>query len=153
MRVPCGSRPRLKSYAGSLDKCRIRRLKKRVNAYRAGEPVRRSFAGRLGACSFDFHFVTSFLVSLGAVCLRLAHPNAPRNRPRFLIGYRMACQLKGQLDLSMMVTLMPDHVLKQEDWMVVMKVHGTAFFHSALHRVTYRFRAVLQKLRHSMGIV
>src|ERR1041385_5457159 len=40
MRMPGGPRPRFKSYAGDLNKCRIGRLKQRVNAYSAVEPVR-----------------------------------------------------------------------------------------------------------------
>src|SRR5438046_9653858 len=31
------------SDAGALNNCRIRRLEKRIDAYRAGEPLRRSF--------------------------------------------------------------------------------------------------------------
>ena len=60
MRVPCRPRSRLEGYAGALNKRRIGRLKKRIDSHRAGEPVCRSFAGRLRACSFDFHFVISF---------------------------------------------------------------------------------------------
>src|ERR1051326_7642781 len=55
MRVPGGPRSRFKSYAGALNKCRIRRLKKRVDAYCAGEPVRWSLAGSLRAGPLDFH--------------------------------------------------------------------------------------------------
>jgi hypothetical protein len=38
-----------------LDKCRIGRLKQRIDPHRAGEPLCWSFAGRLRAYSLDFH--------------------------------------------------------------------------------------------------
>jgi len=49
----------------------------------------------------------------------LAHPDAPRDRPRFLIGHWAARHLEGQLHLTVMVTLVPEHVLEQEDRVVV----------------------------------
>jgi hypothetical protein len=61
MRVPGRPRAGFKGYVGTLDKCRVRRLKQRINPHRAGEPVFRAFAGWLRACSFDFHFVESSL--------------------------------------------------------------------------------------------
>jgi hypothetical protein len=42
----------------------------------------------------------------------LAHPDAPRDWSGFLVADWMPCQLECQLDLTMMVTLVPDHVLE-----------------------------------------
>ena len=39
MRVPCSARARLEGDAGALHKCRIRRLKQRIDSYRASEPL------------------------------------------------------------------------------------------------------------------
>src|SRR6267143_894659 len=55
MRVPCSPRARLEGYAGALNTCRIGCLKKRVDSYRATEPIRRPLGGRLRANSFDLH--------------------------------------------------------------------------------------------------
>jgi hypothetical protein len=55
MCVPCRPRARLEYYAGALNKCRIRCLKKRIDPYSASEPVGGSFSGRLSANSLDFH--------------------------------------------------------------------------------------------------
>jgi hypothetical protein len=38
MRMPCSPRARLEGYAGTLDKCRIAYLKKRIDPYGASEP-------------------------------------------------------------------------------------------------------------------
>src|SRR5258706_14058598 len=58
--VPCRPGARLESDAGALNKRRVGRLKKRIDTYRAGEPLGRSLRGRLGANSLDVHFLNSF---------------------------------------------------------------------------------------------
>ena len=60
MRVPCGPRPRLERNAGALDQRWLRRLKKRIDSYRASEPLRRSLGRRLRTNSSDFHSFVSF---------------------------------------------------------------------------------------------
>ena len=65
MRMPCGPRARFEGYAGTLYKCRIGCLKKRINPYRAGEPLCRSLDGSLRANSLDFHFLNPFSCNLG----------------------------------------------------------------------------------------
>ncbi len=37
--VPCRSRAWFEGYAGTLNECRVRRLKERVNSYGASEPL------------------------------------------------------------------------------------------------------------------
>src|SRR5437660_11318476 len=88
----------------------------------------------------------------GAARSLLAHPDTPRNSASFLIRQRTARRLKGQLDLAVMVALVPDHVLKQEDRVVVMDLHVLASFHPALDRVADRLGAVVQHLREAIGI-
>ena len=39
MRMPCRPRARLEGYAGALNECRIGRLKKWIDPYRASEPL------------------------------------------------------------------------------------------------------------------
>jgi hypothetical protein len=41
----------------------------------------------------------------------LVHPHIPRNRTNFLIIKRQTRHLEGQLDLAVVVALVPDHVL------------------------------------------
>src|SRR5882762_8748530 len=77
----------------------------------------------------------------------LRHPDVPRDRPGFLIGHWTARHLEGQLHLTVMVALVPEHVLEQEDRMVVVKVHLTACLHPAPYRVPHRLGAVVQHLR------
>ena len=55
--------------------------------------------------------------------LVLAHPDVPGDRPGLLVGDWTARQLEGQFDLTVMVALVPDHVLEQKDRVVVVKVH------------------------------
>src|SRR5437899_806989 len=77
---------------------------------------------------------------------RLAHPDAPRDRSGFLIGDGAARQFERQLHLTVVVALVPEHVLEQEDRVVVVKVHAPARQHPALHRVPNRPGALVQHL-------
>jgi hypothetical protein len=65
------------------------------------------------------------VMSLPAHFLR--NPDAPGDRPGFLIGHWAARHLEVQLHLTLMVALMPEHVLEQEDRVVVVKVHPCPF--------------------------
>src|SRR5580692_1593956 len=76
----------------------------------------------------------------------LPHPYVPRDRPGFLIRDWTVRHLEGQLDLTVMVALVPDHVLEQEDRVVVVKVHVPACLHPALHGVPHCFGAVVEHL-------
>ncbi len=108
----------------------------------------------------DFRFgeiVTSLLdlkldSSTEPVRSLLSHPDSPRDRPDFLIGYWAARQLEGQLDLTVMVALVPEHVLEQEDRVVVVKIHVPACFHSALYRGSHRLGAFVQHLFDSLRV-
>src|SRR3979411_2626333 len=77
----------------------------------------------------------------------LPHPYVPRDRPGFLIGDWTARHLEGHLDLTVMVAFVPEHVLEQEDRVVVVKVHVPACLHPALYRVPHRLGAVVQHQR------
>src|SRR5271165_3310428 len=76
----------------------------------------------------------------------LAHPDSPRDRPGFLIAQWAAHQLERQLDLTVVVALVPDHV-EQEDRMVIMKIHLPARLHAALDCISDGLGAVVQHLR------
>src|ERR1700681_3462505 len=65
-------------------------------------------------------------------CSLLAHPDPPRDRPSLLIADWPPCQLEGQLNLAVMVALVPEHVLQQQDRVVIVKVHVPACLHPAL---------------------
>ena len=58
MSVSCCSCAWLECYAGGLDKSRIRRLKQRIDAHIASEPLGGAYCGGLRAHSFDFHVCT-----------------------------------------------------------------------------------------------
>src|ERR1051326_2739079 len=51
-----------------------------------------------------------------------------------------------------MIAFMPDHVLQQKDWMVVMNVHVATGFQSALHRIPHSLGALVEKLCHAERI-
>src|SRR6266446_4966859 len=55
MLVPRGARTRLERDARTGGACWSVCLKQRINTHRAGEPIARTFGGRLCANSFDFH--------------------------------------------------------------------------------------------------
>src|SRR5579859_4030861 len=77
----------------------------------------------------------------------LVHPDAPGDPPGFLIAQRAARQLEGQLDLTVMVCFVPEHMLEQGDGVVVMKVHPPTCVHSTLYGVPHRLGAIVQPLR------
>src|SRR5271157_260915 len=117
----------------------------------AGPPWRRivvSSGHHFGNTSFAVIAARSFRWASS----RLVHPHAPRDRSCFLIGYREARQLEGQLDLTMMVALVPDHVLQQQDRVVIVKVHLPACLHPALHCVSDHLGAVVQHLRDAVRV-
>jgi hypothetical protein len=47
----------------------------------------------------------------------------------------------------MMVALVPDHVLEQQDGVIVVKIHVPACLNPALYRVPHRFGAVGEDVR------
>src|SRR3954468_640831 len=64
MSVPGGARAGFECDMGTAYAGRVRRLKERIDADRSGEPLRRSFAGRLRATSLDLHNSTPWLCGL-----------------------------------------------------------------------------------------
>jgi hypothetical protein len=54
---------------------------------------------------------------------RLAHPDIPGHLADLLVVERVAGELQGQLDLAVVVALVPHHVLQQQDRVVVVQVH------------------------------
>jgi hypothetical protein len=55
MGMPGRARSRLKGDAGTLHQRWFGSLKERINPHRAGEPIRRTFDGRVRANSGDLH--------------------------------------------------------------------------------------------------
>src|SRR3989442_1314877 len=82
----------------------------------------------------------------------LTHPDAPCERPGFFIGDWTAHQLEGQLYLTMMVALVPEHVLEQEDRVVVVKGHVPARLRPALYSVSHRRGAFAEHLRDAIRV-
>src|SRR2546423_8613828 len=76
----------------------------------------------------------------------LAHPDAPRDRPSFIVVHWMGDRLEGQLHLTMMVALVPDHVLEQQDRVVVVKVHIPACLYTAFYCIPHCLGTVGQHL-------
>src|SRR2546428_11036328 len=64
----------------------------------------------------------------------------------------MARHLEGQLHLTVMVALVPEHVLEQEDRVVVVKVHVPACLHPAPYRVPHHLGAFVQHLRDAIRV-
>jgi hypothetical protein len=60
MGMPCSPRAGFEGDAGTLNKRRIGRLEERIDSDCASEPIRWSVCRRLGASSFDTHFLKSF---------------------------------------------------------------------------------------------
>src|SRR5439155_27058960 len=84
VRVPGGPGTGLERDTGARHACRIGGLEQRVNAHRAGEPLGGSFAGGLGATSFDVHLA----------CLHLFF-QANRNTYTLRVGYACVCTKIG----------------------------------------------------------
>src|SRR5205085_10103086 len=82
----------------------------------------------------------------------LAHPNAPRDWSGHVIGHPTAGSLERQLHLTVMVALVPKHVLEEEDRVVVVQVHVPACLYSALHRVPHGLGAVVEDLRNAVRV-
>lgn len=57
MRMPRSTRSRLERDAGAGNRCRIGRLKERVNPNRAGKPLCRTFARGLRTDAFNLHIL------------------------------------------------------------------------------------------------
>ena len=66
---------------------------------------------------------------------------------------RAAHRFERELDLTVMVAFVPDHVLEHEDRMVVVPVHVAARLQSALDRIPHRQRAVVQHRRDSITVM
>src|SRR5215472_8063830 len=77
---------------------------------------------------------------------RLVHPEVPGDGPGLLIAQWVAGELEGELDLTVMVALMPDHVLEHKDRVVVVKVHVQACLQPAFYGVAHRMCAAVQHL-------
>jgi hypothetical protein len=66
---------------------------------------------------------------------------------------RTASQVEGQFDLTVVVALMPKHVLEKEDRVVVMKVRVPARLHPALYRIPHHLGALVQHLRDAARVM
>ncbi len=72
------------------------------------------------------------------------HPDAPRDSSRFVVAYGTVRQFEGELDLAVMVAFVPNHVLQQEDRMIVVKVHAAPPLDPALYGIPYHLGALIQ---------
>jgi hypothetical protein len=69
-----------------------------------------------------------------------------------LIGDWAPRQLECQLYLAVVISFVPDHVLEQENRVVVMKVHLAACLHPALDRLSHRPCAEVQHFGNAITI-
>ena len=82
----------------------------------------------------------------------LAPPDVPRERPGLVVADRMARQLECQLDLAVMVALVPQHELEHQDRVVVVEVHVPTCQHPPPHRIPHRQGTVGQHLRDAIAV-
>jgi len=94
----------------------------------------------------------SRMTAIGHAHSSLAHPYPPGERPGIRIGDRATRSLEGELDLSVVVAFVPEHVLEEEHRVVVVKFHGPGLFRPALHRIAHGAGAVDQHLRETVGV-
>ena len=86
----------------------------------------------------EIAFCADWLISgIIPVVLESYASSPPRNWPGGIIRQRATGQLKGQLDLTVMVTLVPEHVLKQEGRVIVVNLHVRACLYRALDRLPH----------------
>src|ERR1700758_3737659 len=82
----------------------------------------------------------------------LVDPEVPCDRADLLVFEGQAGDLERQLDLAVMVALVPDHVLHEEQWMIVVHLHGLAGAETVLHRVTHGARALIEPGCDAFGV-
>ena len=101
----------------------------------------------------EIAFCADWLISgIIPVVLESYASSPPRNWPGGIIRQRATGQLKGQLDLTVMVTLVPEHVLKQEDRVIVVNLHVRACLYRALDRLPHYPGAIVQHLCNAIGV-
>ena len=82
----------------------------------------------------------------------LLHPDIPRERSGLLVGHGVAGQLQDELDLTVVVTLVPEHVLKKEYRVVIVECHLLARLHPVHDHVTHSRGALIQQLRKPIAV-
>ena len=80
------------------------------------------------------------------------HPDAPGDGSGLVIYERAARQLEGQLNLAMMVSLVPKHVLQKENGMVVVNLHGSFCSERVFYHLSHGGPTVVQHLLNAAGI-
>ena len=83
----------------------------------------------------------------------LVEPDMPGDGAGDRVVYEAACKFESELDLAVMVAFVPDEVLEEEDWVVIVNVHGAARFEFALCGVADDFAAVVQHLRDAIRVM
>src|SRR5947208_10847421 len=84
--------------------------------------------------------------------LSLFHPHTPGTRPCDPIADWKSRQLQCQLDLSLVVPLVPDHVLYEQNRVIVMQIRAGACLDLALDSFPYRCCALVQHRCHPVAI-
>ena len=80
------------------------------------------------------------------------HPDIPGERTGLVIGQRMTRELERQLDLTVMIALVPEHVLKQKDGVVVVNIHGAMGLDFSTYGFPHCVGAVVEQLCETGGI-
>src|SRR5688572_1305580 len=81
--------------------------------------------GEYASVSGRRYFVCAFC-GPGDRLFRFLHPHVPRQRPDGFVIEGAARDLQRQLDLPLVVALVPDQMLEHEDWVVVVPIHRSA---------------------------
>src|SRR5262249_48052511 len=81
------------------------------------------------------------------------HPNTPGDRSGDFVRDGPAGGLEGQFDLTVVIALVPDHVLEEQDGMVVVTLHLSARFPFAANDIANRLCALIQYLSNAVAVV
>jgi hypothetical protein len=84
--------------------------------------------------------------------LTLDHPDVPSDGASVVIGERVASELESELDLAVMITLVPDHVLQEENGVVVVDFHVLPGEDFPLNCVANGLSTAIQHLRDAAAI-
>src|SRR5579859_3026482 len=84
--------------------------------------------------------------------LRLIEPDVPGDGAGEVVVDGVAGEFEGELDLAVVVALMPGQVLKEEDGVVIVDFHFAARFDFGFGDLADGFGAVVEQLGDAVGV-